>query len=487
MLAQKYGDFFTEKLSEFKDKKVTIICGKGRNGLSGLAIAEFLLKSEYSKNVSVLYFDKKSALSSQAKKINIAVSRQTENVCFIKQIKLEEIGDSDLVVDALFGTGFNKNPEEIFFDAIKAVNDSKAVVVSIDTPSGIHGTTGYAEDISVHADYTLTAEYSKIGLYLNDGYENSGEIFPIQSEVHKDLDEQFETKVKLIEGTDDLSKIRKRKLHSVKKDYGKVFNFSGSIVRPGSAILSSLAALRSGAGLLKLGTPMNICTSLAAVHPEIMNLPLAYNQPGYTSSAAEKEIMKGYKWSDAVLIGPGISVHTETRNVTKSILAKIEKGKPLVLDDDALNIIYETLDLIKGVKAPIILTPQAGEMSRLAGTTREIMMLDCINLVPKKAKEWGCYIVYKGTPTIVADPNGNVEIFINKNPALATQGTGAVLSGILVSLLGQGFEILEAIRLALAVFREVGFRAVEKFGENTMLAEDLLNELPHAIRKFEEK
>lgn len=486
MLAKSYGEVILEKFKSFKESKISIICGKGNNGLSGLAIAEALLKSDFSDKIEILFFEKKSTQSSMAKKINISLARLTDKVSFFKQIDIDSVLESDLIIDALFGTGFNKNPEDIYFNIIDKINKSKAKVISVDLPSGIHGTTGYREDISVHADYTLTSEFSKIGLYLNDGYENAGEISPVRSEIFNDLDEQFETMIKLIDSPEDAGKIKKRKLHSVKKDYGKIFNFSGSIVRPGSAILSSLAALRTGAGLLKLGMPMNICTSLAAVHPEIMNLPLAYNQPGYTSTAAEKEIMKGYKWSDAVLIGPGISVHTETRNVTKSVLTKIEKGKPLILDDDALNIIYETLDLIKGVDAPVILTPQAGEMSRLAGTTREIMMLDCINIVPKKAKEWGCYILYKGTPTIIADPNGKVEIFINKNPGLATQGTGAILSGILVSLLGQGIEVEKAIRMAMFIFREAGFKAVEKFSLNTMLAEDLLTEIPSAVRKFEE-
>ncbi len=134
----------------------------------------------------------------------------------------------------------------------------------------------------------------------------------------------------------------------------------------------------------------------------------------------------------------------------------------------------------------IILTPQAGEMSRLAGTTRELMMLDFINIVPKKAKEWGCYIVYKGTPTIVSDPEGNIEVFINKNPGLATHGTGAIFSGILVSLLSQGFEVKEAIQMALCVFRTAGNKAVEKYSENTMLAEDMLKEIPEAVADFEE-
>lgn len=471
-------DKILEVEGELKDKKITIICGKGNNGGDGLIVAENLIENGVTPTVYVLA--KKTALTGEMKKIITKISKKLK-INFISKYKEDIFNDIDIIVDAILGTGFNANPEGLFFDIMKNINESSAKVYSVDIPSGIHGTTGNAEDICVNADYTITMAYAKIGLYINDGYNSSGEVSVADIGFPKEVEDEIIETCLLSEEKDIKNLFKKRYLTCDKKEFGKVFNFAGSLSMPGAAILSSTAALRTGTGLLKLGIPMNISAVVSTIHPEIMTLPLAYTQPGYVSVNAEKDVLKGIKWGDALLAGPGLHVHPETKKIARRFFQKIE-GKPTVLDADALNIIAETPDALENLFENTILTPHNSEMSRLVGISKELLILERLEILAKKSLEWGCHIVLKGTPTLIAKPDGTIYIHINKNPGMAVGGMGDVLSGIIVSLLGQKYEPFDAINLALNIQSVAAKFALEKYGEVSMLPSDLIKEIPNAIK-----
>ena len=227
---------------------------------------------------------------------------------------------------------------------------------------------------------------------------------------------------------------------------------------------------------------MNISASVSTVHPEIMTIPLGYAQPGFTSMLAEKDVIKGYRWSDAVLIGPGLSVHPETKKVIKRLIQKFEAGKPTVLDADALNTLAETPDMLSDFSNNIVITPHNGEMARLCQTSKELFLLNRLEITVQKAIDWKCFIVLKGTPTLIACPDGKVMIHVNKNPGLAKGGTGDVLAGIIVSLMGQKISPEKAAVTALFVHSAAGMLATEKMGEASVLPSDVVAEIPHAVK-----
>ena len=461
-------------------KKTAVVCGKGNNGGDGLTTAFHLISDGADVTVTVLA--EKDDLSDDSKEQFKKLSKITKNINFINSSDQFDISGVEIVVDAIFGTGFNSNPEGLFFEVIKKINDSDSRVYSVDIPSCIHGTTGNAEDIAVFADHTVTLGYPKIGLYINDGYVHSGIIDIVDIGLPKELDEEIlDTRI-LLEDSDATGVYRKRSLTSEKKDFGKIFNFAGSLSMPGAAALSSLAALKTGCGLIKLGIPMNISSSISTVYPEIMTIPLGYAQPGFTSMLAEKDVIKGYRWSDAVLVGPGLSVHPETKKVIKRLLQKLEPGKPVVLDADALNTLAEVPDMLHDFKSEIIITPHNGEMARLCQMSKELFLLNRLDITVQKAIEWKCCIVLKGTPTLIACPDGKVMIHVNKNPGLSKGGTGDVLAGIIVSLLGQKISPDKAAVTALFIHSKAGQLATEKMGEASVLPSDVVTEIPAAVK-----
>lgn len=464
-------------------KKITVICGKGNNGGDGLIAARHLI--EAGANVSVYIIGLKTAVSKESKGALIKLERKYKKVRSVKNIENFNLDGTEIIIDAIFGTGFNSNPEGLFYDIIKAVNESPAKVYSVDIPSCVHGTTGCSEDIAVIADHTVTMAYPKIGLYINDGYTHSGIIDVVDIGFPPEIDEEILDTRMLLDISDAAGAYKKRDLMSDKKDFGKVFNFAGSLSMPGAAAMSSISALRSGTGLLKLGIPMNIAASISTVHPEIMTIPLGYSQPGYTSPVAEKDVFKGYRWCDACLVGPGLSVHPDTKKVVKKLISKFN-GKPTVLDADALNVLSETPDMLKEFNENIVITPHNSEMARLCQTSKELFLLNRLELCAQKALEWKCYIVLKGTPTIIAYPNGKVLFHINKNPAMAVGGMGDVLAGILVSLIGQKVPVPQAINTAIYIHAIAANAATEETGDESLLPTDVIAKIPHAIKKIKE-
>jgi len=297
-LMNNAGSRVFEKIAEYeenlKDLNVTVVAGKGNNGGDGFVVAEHLNK--LGCNVNVIVLAKKTELKGDSKKVYTKLSKSLKNIKFISKNDVTFFVNTDLIVDAIFGTGFNANPEGVFYEIIKGMNESGAKIYSIDIPSGVHGTTGNSEDIAIKADYTITLGFPKIGLYINEGYTNSGIVDTVQIGLPKEVEDEVQDLRTLYELQDVKGLIKDRSLLVNKKDFGKVFNFAGSLGMPGAAVLSSMAALRTGTGLLKLGIPMNVSAQISTIHPEIMTLPLAYAQPGHTSINAERDVLKGYKW-----------------------------------------------------------------------------------------------------------------------------------------------------------------------------------------------
>ena len=268
---------------------------------------------------------------------------------------------------------------------------------------------------------------------------------------------------------------KKRNLDSHKGDYGHLFIIGGSPGLTGAVCLSGLAALRSGCGLVTIGIPESLNQIIEVKTTEVMSFPLQETKEHTFSASALAKTRKFIEEkADGVVIGPGISLQTETQQFVKEIIK--DTKKPLVIDADAIKIISSDLSILKKKKTPIILTPHPGEMGYLIKKDTSEIQKDRVNCAKKIASEFGVIIILKGHKTVITDGK-NVHINLTGNPGMATAGSGDVLSGILGSLLAQGIDPFAASKLAAHLHGLAGDLAVKEIGETSLIASDLIEYL----------
>ena len=275
--------------------------------------------------------------------------------------------------------------------------------------------------------------------------------------------------------------LKKREKDTHKGDYGHIFVLAGSRGLTGAAALCANAGLRSGAGLVTLGIPLSLNLAMEAKLTEVMTLPLAETEEGTVSLLAEREILKRVDKSDVVVLGPGLSGNIETKKLICQLLVKIKKN--MVLDADALNAVSENVAILKEINSGCIITPHSGEMARLVKKSTDYVRKNRRAAVSEFLKRYKAVVVLKGSGTIVAEKHGT-GFCINKsgNPGMATAGSGDVLTGIIGGFLAQGLAPFDAARLAVYVHGLAGDLAAKEKGEVGIIASDILEKIPYAIR-----
>jgi NAD(P)H-hydrate epimerase len=279
-----------------------------------------------------------------------------------------------------------------------------------------------------------------------------------------------------------LSKFPARQLDSHKGDYGHVFVLAGSCGYTGAPYLASQAALVSGSGLVTLGVGKSIYPILASKLIEVMVWPLFETKDSSPSLMAEKDIISFMEKCDCLAMGPGLSQNSETQRLVCSLIGKLTK--PIVLDADGINALAGHADILKSAKAAMVLTPHAGELSRLTGKTAEEVQKDRKDIALKFANEYNTVLILKGHGTIVAAPNGDCYINETGNAGMATGGTGDVLTGMVASFIGQKCDPFTAACLAAYFHGLAGDIAVKEVGQLSLAASDLLYALPMVLRKL---
>jgi len=274
--------------------------------------------------------------------------------------------------------------------------------------------------------------------------------------------------------------MKKRKRDSHKGDYGHVFVVGGSVGLTGAAALASNASLRAGAGLVTLGVPASLNLAMEKKLTEIMTCPLPETRDGSLSVKAKKEILKRAGGADVVVLGPGLSRNTETKRLVRQLVAGIKK--PMVIDADALNAIAENISVLKRVKVEYVVTPHAGEMSRLVKKSTDYIKKNRISVAKKFSNYYNAVVVLKGPGTVVA---GQGKTYVNKtgNPGMATAGSGDVLTGVIAGFLAQGLKEFEAARFGVYVHGLAGDLAAKEKGEVGLIAGDILEKIPEAIKR----
>jgi hydroxyethylthiazole kinase-like uncharacterized protein yjeF len=463
--------------------KIVIVAGKGNNGGDGFVVARHL--SNQGAGPLVLLLASKQEVKGDAA-VNLRIAERSgidiKEVCSLQDLKRQKnnILDSSLVVDAIFGTGLASPAQGLYAAAIKEINKAKAYKISVDIPSGLSSDSFQIIGPCVKADLTVTLAAPKIAHIFPPAEEYIGELVVADIGVPPFLFEDKSLKLDLVERETILPYFARRRKNTHKGTYGHLFILSGSFGKTGAAIMAGKAALKMGAGLVTLGVPESCLPIVARSMIELMTEPLPETSARTLSAEALDRVTNLLQGKNALLIGPGISTHPSTAELILSLLPKL--GLPTVIDADALNILAMKPEAIKSLAKPVVLTPHPGEFARLLKLSIRDVLQRRLELAPRFAQENSAYLVLKGYRTLVATPEGDVFVNPSGNPGMATAGSGDVLSGMIASMLIQEKKPLEAILAAVYVHGLSGDIGAEKLGEKALTAGDIIRYLPPAVK-----
>lgn len=462
--------------------KVGIICGKGNNGGDGLALARRLRIRGVPVRVAVLA--PFSALRGEAK-LNLSILRKTDVEIIPNagpSVLNELVAWSDVVVDALLGVGLSKPLKGNYALAVELMNASGRPVVAVDIPSGIDADSGQVLGSAVRADLTVTMTLPKRGLFLHPGSDCAGTVRIADIGIPPQVIEKESLRTNLLDREMLQGSFAPRSRDGHKGDYGHLLVIAGSQGKAGAAVMAARGALRSGAGLVTISAPASIVSILQQQAFEAMCIPAGESIDGTIGMGVEGEILKATATMAACAIGPGLTIHYETVQVVRNLVQSIEI--PMVIDADGLNALAGSADVLRRTKAPVIVTPHPGEMARLAGIAVREVQQDRIAVARRFASKYGVTVVLKGAGTVIATPKGDAFLNTTGNPGMATGGTGDVLTGVIGSLLAQGYHPQEAACIGVFIHGLAGDRAAEEKGEAGMIAGDVIENLPDAIQSI---
>jgi NAD(P)H-hydrate epimerase len=459
--------------------RVVIVAGKGNNGGDGLVAGRLLHAEGWSVTVVLLARD--ADVSGDA-----AVNLDRARRAGVDLVNLDStavpalrglLAGADLIVDGLFGTGFRGPAVGLAAKAIEAINGSGRPVLAVDIPSGVQGDTGAVDGLAVRATATVAMGLPKVGLVLAPGAEYTGRIWVAEIGHPARLLESARVRMSLVTQERVDAAIPPRRLDAHKGALGRVLVIAGAIGHTGAAVLTTLGALRAGAGLVTLGVPAAAYPIIGPAVIEGMPLPLP-DEEGAISAAAADRALELAAAADVIACGPGLSTRPGPANFVRRLIEAATK--PLVLDADALNAIAGAHDL-PAAKGPLVLTPHPGEMARLLKAKPEEIQRHRPQVARVAAERFGAVVVLKGARTIVADPGGDLLVVPTGNPAMATGGMGDVLTGVIAALIGQGLEPLVAAWAGAYLHGAAGDLAVAARGPAGILAREIADNLPGAL------
>ncbi len=469
------------RFGNVQSKTVAVICGKGNNGGDGFVVARYLKESGAHVEIDLLCRAdevKGDAAENMMKagKCRIAIKEITD----ASQYEIRT--DTWLIVDAIFGTGFQGEIKPPYNQIIAKINSSDIPVVAVDCPSGLNGATGELSEPTVRAALTVTFGFPKIGQVLFPGKSVCGILEVADIGFPPGIAEDIKTH--LVRRLEAARLLPERRPDAHKGNYGKLFVLAGSTGYTGAAILTASTALRCGTGLVFLGIPESLNPIIEIKSTEVISKPLPdVKKGGHFALRGMGEIRRNIAAADAVAIGPGIGTHHETAELIGRLVREIEK--PAVLDADALNIIARNTQILKEHRGPLVISPHAGEFSRLTGKSIAQINENRFEMAAEFAAEYNLVLVLKGAPTLTALPSGDIHINYSGNDGMATAGSGDVLTGLIGGFLAQGMPADGAAILANYVHGLAGDIAVADIGGRGLIAGDIMSMVPQALVELE--
>lgn len=458
------------------DGPVAVMCGKGNNGGDGLVVARLL--REAGRSVTVVCATPVDDFAGDAR-MNLERLEGEAPLELAEDRERAEraLTDAAVVVDALLGTGFQGEPRGTVGEAIELMNAARAPVVSVDMPSGVDASTGVVSAAAVRAASTVTFHAHKPGLWIAPGKGQAGKVERIDIGIPRGAPET--TKIGLIDPS-VLCLLPRRRAASTKFVSGHVLLVGGSRGLTGAPRMAAQAAMRAGAGYVTACVPTSLQAILAtAGPPELMTKGLP-DQDGGLTSAGVSSVLEASERGGALALGPGLGRSDGAAQFARELARKAKVA--LVLDADGLNAHAGRLGELAARRAPAVLTPHAGELGRLLECDSEQIERERLHHVREAAEQARAVVVLKGDDTLIADPSGWVAVSPGGTPALATAGTGDVLTGVLAALLVAGMDPFSAAASGVWLHAEAAREAARRQGSNEgVVASDVIAALP-AVR-----
>lgn len=464
--------------------EVAVVAGRGNNGGDGFVVARYLANAGLP--VAVFLLGPRDQVSGDAR-VNLETLADmgiaVEEILTEADLNpaLHRLAKAGLIVDALLGTGLNAPVKGLMAALIERLNHLRPPVLAVDIPTGLCADTGEVLGVALKAEVTVTYGWPKLGQVLPPGRDYVGRLWQVDISIPPIL--AREAPFELAEARDLRALLPPRPFGSHKGNFGHLLVLAGSIGKTGAAAMTSEAALRAGAGLVTLGIAASLNDILEVKLTEAMTLPLPEAAGARAlGQAAWAPILDFLDQKCTVALGPGLGTHPETRDLVGRLVHDLPQ--PMVIDADGVNNLAADTDCLTGAAGPRILTPHPGEMARLLGLTTPEVQARRLDLARETAAKFGVTLVLKGAQTMVAAPDGRVSINSTGNPALASGGTGDVLTGLIGGFLTQGLTPWDAARLGVYLHGLAADFWVSRHGPWGLIAGDLLTIFPQLLAEF---
>jgi NAD(P)H-hydrate epimerase len=465
-----------EKMGPMQGRKFMVFCGLGNNGGDGFVVARKIHSAGGVPTVLILGDAGKFC---GAARLNLDIIRRLPMA--IRQLDSAsglsvELAHCAAVVDAIFGTGLAREVTGLHKDVIESINACGKPVLSLDIPSGVEGDTGQALGCAIQAAHTVSFGLPKIGNLLYPGFSFGGQLHV--SHISFPLALRHRDEIKIAINTPPPLPPRAETGH--KGSFGQALFIAGAAGYLGAPCFAALSYLKAGGGYSRLAAPAAITPFIAMKGSEIVFLPQLSTDAGSIALSNRDTLLKLANSLDMTVIGPGLSLETQTQQLVRDLTAAIER--PLLIDGDGITAICHNLDLVRTRSAPTVLTPHMGEMSRLTGRNIEALEKDRIDSVQQAATDLNAFIVLKGAHTLIGCPDGRVFINLSGNSGMASAGSGDILTGTIAAMHGLGLSLEQAVCKGVFLHGAAGDLAALKQGEDGMTAQDILDLLPQALK-----
>jgi ADP-dependent NAD(P)H-hydrate dehydratase / NAD(P)H-hydrate epimerase len=475
---EKIIEFIEDRIHFNHVKRFVILAGKGNNGGDAYVVARYLYENT---DIDIIIYSicDIEKLGDDSKK-HAGLIIEDVDYSIKKKLTDKNFKKGDIIIDGLLGTGISGLLKKTYKDWIKTVNSSFLTVISLDVPSGMNADNGQFEDDCIMADMTVTMALPKRGLVMNKGPEYCGLLRCVDIGIPQEYIDETESDFEIYFSCDVKKSLKMLPMKSYKNSVGSVLIIGGSKEYYGAPFLAALSAQRSGAGMVRVAVPESIeiipDTALSLI---VSKIPDAGK--GYFCLESVRELKPLIEKSDVIVLGPGIGTQRDTFLFVREIL---KTKKPLIIDADALNIIAESPEIYHRNDSNI-LTPHPGEMRRLL----EAFDLEHFNDKTREEKAEAlaecldATVVFKGSRTVTASPDGQITVNSSGCPALATAGSGDSLTGIIAALNAKAHEDYYNATAA-AVFIHGMTGEISPFGNRGFIADDIPALIPEAMLRI---
>ena len=466
---------------EIAGRRFAVFCGGGNNGGDGFVVARKIHSG--GGIVKVFLLADRNRYKGAARKnldrlLNLAVDvRPVESVEDVRSYILH----SHAIVDAIFGTGLDRDVEGLPREVIELINASGKTVLSLDIPSGVNGDTGNLMGEAIRATATVTFGLPKRGNLLYPGFLCGGKLYVTHISFPPELYDSETIRVEV----NDPPPLPGRAPWGHKGDFGDVLFVAGAAGYYGAPAFSALSFLKAGGGYSRLAAPASVVPGLAAQAGEIVFVPQRETASGSIALRNRAALLELAGKVDLVVLGPGLSLAEETQKLVRELAAKIEK--PVLIDGDGLTAVAKNPRFLKKRRYETVLTPHAGEMARITGKSVDAIEKDPVGILRETAAALDSIVVLKGAHTLIGFPDGRVFFNMSGNSGMATAGSGDVLTGAIGAMFGLGLPLQEAVRAGVFIHGLAGDIAAAGKGEDGITARDIMEGLPRAVAMVREQ